>query len=148
MSFEELKALNPDVIGWVSIYGTGIDYPIMYNEDPNFYTFRDPLKRSSMIGSIFLDSKCSPDFSDFKNILYGHHMEQHCMFGDVGNFLQENYFKEHLYGDLFFNDTNHGLRIIGVINTTVHDSSVYKTNILGIDNQQSQIAYLKEKSKR
>lgn len=70
------------------------------------------------------------------------------MFGDVGNFLYEEYFNEHLYGNLFFNDKDHGLRIIGVISTGVYDAETYKTNINGLENQQNQIVYLKDKSKR
>lgn len=49
-----------------------------------------------------------PDFSDFDNIIYGHHMEKHMMFGDIGEFTKEQYFNEHPYGNLFFDGKDHG----------------------------------------
>lgn len=63
LSYEELVEINPDVKAWITLYGTGIDYPVCYSKEQNYYLFRDAKGQRSIIGSIFFDSNCAPDFS-------------------------------------------------------------------------------------
>lgn len=78
-----------------------------------------------MIGSIFMDSDGDPNWTDYQTILYGHHMEAHCMFGDVPNFDKQDYFDSHEHGDLYFGDKHHGLKIIGLIKTGSYDNFIF-----------------------
>ena len=80
-TFQELVAINPDVLGWITVYGTGIDYPLVQGETNDSYINTSVEKKFSLSGSIFLDSANEPDFSDFNTIIHGHHMEKHEMFG-------------------------------------------------------------------
>lgn len=129
-TYDQLLKINPDVCAWIEIYGTEIDYPVMYSSnDEYFYYNHDPFKKNSAIGSIFMDYKCSKDFSDFKTILYGHHMEASCMFGDVGLFKKEDFFNSHLYGNLHIGDTDYGIRIFGFIETVTQNGVVYDTHV-------------------
>lgn len=129
IDFDELRRLNPDVDAWITIYGTGVDYPVMYHPDTTYYFLRDPLGINSSSGSIFMDGDCSRDFSDFNTILYGHHMEAHAMFGDIPNFSSKDYFDTHLYGNLFYEGKNYGLQIGGLLRADAYDTGIYKTNI-------------------
>lgn len=54
-SFEELIKINPDVYGWISIYGTQIDYPLVQGEDNDKYVNTDAQGNFSLSGSLFLD---------------------------------------------------------------------------------------------
>ena len=101
-SFEELQKINPDVFGWIRINDTNVNYPLLQAEDDDTYMNTDAEGNYSLSGSIFLHCANSPDFSDFNNLIYGHHMEKHKMFGDVGLFTEKKYFDEHPYGNLFF----------------------------------------------
>ena len=60
-SFEELRAMNPDVLGWITIYDTMIDYPLVQSKvSNNEYLSRNPEKEFESSGSIYLDThKCS-----------------------------------------------------------------------------------------
>ena len=67
--------ITDDMAGWITIDGTDIDYPVMQGKDNNAYLNTDPFGNYSLTGSIFLDSRSSPDFSDEYSVIYGHHMD-------------------------------------------------------------------------
>ena len=114
-SFEELQKINPDIIGWIRVNDTNINYPLLQAEDDDTYMNTDAEGKYSLSGSIFLHCANKPDFSDFNNMIYGHHMEKHKMFGDVGMFTDKTYFEEHPYGNLFFNGKDHGAEFYALI---------------------------------
>jgi sortase B len=82
----------------------------------------------SLSGSIFLDSKNSKDFTDFNNILYGHHMEKKTMFGEIGFFSDENVFNAHRYGNLYFDGKDHGIEFFAFTHTNAYDGVMFKAN--------------------
>lgn len=90
-SFEELKEINPEVISWLTVYGTNIDYPCTQAENNNKYVNTDVEGAYSLAGSIFLDCRNEKDFSDFTSILYGHHMAKNAMFGDLEKFREKEF---------------------------------------------------------
>ncbi|MBW5448973.1 sortase [Cohnella sp. CFH 77786] len=94
--FQELHARNPDIVGWLSIGGTRIDYPIMQNaQDEEFYLDHDFDKKPNINGLPFLDAAHSR--IDDSNILliHGHHMKSGFMFADLMKYKKESYYKEH-----------------------------------------------------
>ena len=95
----DLMAANPNVIGWVSIPETSIDYPILQNKaDNDFYLHRDLNGNHLYSGSIFLDSENDLDDPHIKNV-YGHHMKagykNGLMFREVMNFKDPDFLKSH-----------------------------------------------------
>ncbi len=89
-----------DMTAWLTIDGTNIDYPVMQGGDNIKYLNTDPLGEYSLSGSIFLDFRSSPDFTDDFSIVYGHHMEYGKMFGALDDFLNASYLSEHTTGTL------------------------------------------------
>lgn len=90
---------NPNIIGWISIPETSIDYPILQNQaDNDFYLHRDLNGNYLYSGSIFLDSENNLDDQNIKN-LYGHHMKagykNGLMFREVMNFKDPDFLKSH-----------------------------------------------------
>ena len=95
IDFDSLKATNPDVIAWVYIPGTVIDYPILWKEyDIEYYLHHDINHKESYY-SVYMDGYSNSDFSTLNNIIYGHHMKDGKMFTDITKFKDENFFKEH-----------------------------------------------------
>ena len=130
LSFQELRAQNRDVFGWLSIYGTNIDYPLVQSAHSNdYYLNRDPLGRMQASGSIFLDFRSDPHFGDFNTLIYGHHMAERKMFGDIDLFLEEEFFETHEFGSLYFDGSEHGLRILGVLKVNAYDMEVYRPHV-------------------
>lgn len=90
--FDLLKEKNPDCVGWVSIPGTSIDFPVMQNGD--FYLKHDFDGDYTDYGLPFLDERCSLSTSD-NLIVYGHHMNDGSMFSELLNYVDESYCKAH-----------------------------------------------------
>jgi len=138
-SFSELRAANPDVFGWLTVYGTQIDYPLVQGADNRRYVNANALGEYSLSGAIFLDARCARDFSDFSSIIYGHHMEKQTMFGEIGLFAQKEYFDARPAGMLYFDGKAHGLEFFAFVHCDAYDTTVYRTNIAG---REAQEAYL------
>ena len=125
-SFEELRAMNPDVIGWLTIYDTTIDYPVLRSPNSNDdYLSKNAAGDWEGSGSLFLDHHNAADFSDFNTIIFGHHMAGPAMFGELDEFLNKDFFEEHEYANLFYSDT--GLSLVQNTN-----SNPGATNTLGL----------------
>ncbi|MDD3242561.1 MAG: class B sortase [Eubacteriales bacterium] len=94
--FEALLAENGDVVGWVSIPGTAVDYPVMQTkDDPFFYLHRDFSKNRRYSGLPFLDARCALGQPDEVYLIYGHNMKNGTMFGTLLDYRQEGYWREH-----------------------------------------------------
>ena len=96
----DMKALSEDVVAWLTVDDTNIDYPVMQGIDNNEYLNKDPFGNFSLAGSIFLDARNLATFVDPYNLIDGHHMEFGKMFGALDEFLDEEYFDGHRTGTL------------------------------------------------
>ena len=129
LSFEELKKFNSDVIAWLEVYGTTIDYPVLQAEDNNKYLNKDVMGKYSLSGSLFLDYQNAPDFSDFNSIIFGHHMDKAVMFGGIDRFTDKDYFEKHRYGNLFFEGKNHGVEFFAFLEVDAYDYTIYRVAV-------------------
>ena len=145
-SFEELQAINPEVIGWINVYGTKIDYPVTQGEDNIKYLTTGPDLKYSLLGSIYLDCENSPDFSDFCNVLYGHNMTPRAMFGNIKDFADEEYFEAHKYGDLYYEGTHHGLEIFAVFKEDGYSAFLKKMKLQSPESKAEYISEIYEKA--
>ena len=131
---EVLKELSDDCVGWLTVDGSGIDYPVMQGRTNAEYLNTDPFGEYSLSGSIFLDCASAGDFSDRYSCLYGHHMEGGAMFGALDRYLNESYFREFRSGTLTLTDgTEYRLIIFAVIPCNAHDTEIFDVNEGGPD---------------
>jgi len=145
-SFTELKAINNDVIGWLTVYGTNIDYPLVQAENNETYVNTSISGEKVLSGSIFLDYRNQSDFTDFNSIIYGHHMDKQLMFGEIGEFQDEVYFKERQYGKVYNGHQEYGIEFFAFVEADGYDKSVYAPAIVGVDRQQEYLTTLLEKA--
>lgn len=138
-SFGELRALNPEVFAWLTVYGTHIDYPVTQGEDNMKYVNTNAQGEYSLSGSIFIDSDNRRDFSDFNTIFYGHHMEKQAMFGEIGLFAGKDYFDARQYGNLYYDGGDHGLEFFAFLHVDAYDTSVFAA---GVSGQKARQGYL------
>ena len=73
VDFSQLAQINPDIVGWIYIEGTKINYPVVQAENNRYYMSRLFDGSYNASGCIFLDCRSSSDFSDRHSIIYGHH---------------------------------------------------------------------------
>jgi len=137
-SFMELQAINPEVIAWLTVYGSHIDYPVTQGQDNMKYVNTNAEGLYSLSGSIFLDHFNSSVFIDFNSILYGHHMEKKAMFGEIGEFAKKDIFDSHRYGNLYFNGKDYGIETFAFIHTDAYDFSIFHANV----SEENRQAYL------
>ena len=99
-SIQEDLPITDEMVAWLTMKDTNIDYPVMQSENNSKYLNVNPYGEYSLSGSIFLDSRNSGDFSDHYSILYGHHMAYGVMFGALDDYLDTGYFRTHADGTL------------------------------------------------
>ena len=114
----QLSNEHSDSVAWLYIPGTNIDYPVMQSEDNEYYAHRAADGSYLYAGSLFMDYRCSSDFSDFNSVIYGHNMGNGTMFADIPNYENEEYFMEHSYGWLTTDDNVRLIDFFAVARTT------------------------------
>lgn len=97
IDFEGLRAVNRDVIGWIFIEGTDVNYPLLAGADNQQYLFQSYMKKYAVAGSIFLDYRCSRNLSDYHTVIYGHNMKNGMMFGELDAYQKADYLAAHPY---------------------------------------------------
>ena len=125
IDWEKLKKINPDIVGWIKVPGTRIDYPVLQGKDDMEYLNKDPLGEFALSGSIFLSSQNQEDFSDSYNLTFGHHMENGAMYGDLSKMLDQSYLKEHQKGILYLPDKMIAIRLYAALECDAYESNVY-----------------------
>jgi sortase B len=123
VSFDELKAINEEIVGWIQIPGTQISYPIMHGDDDAYYlnhTFSGNVNSS---GSIFMEALNSGDFSDLHTIIYGHNMKNGAMFAGLKSYQSPSYLVSHptVYVDL--QSGTHAYQIFSCYETEANSDS-------------------------
>lgn len=127
-NWNELKKINSDIIGWISIDDTNIDYPVLQYDgdtlDYQYYLYKDIYKNYSGYGSIFADFRSDKGVDSKNIILHGHHMNDGSMFQNLMNYgrysIDLDYYKEHPVINF---DTPAGDETYKII-------SIFKTNTL------------------
>lgn len=145
MDFQALREVNPDVIGWIVVPGTGISYPMVQAGDNDYYLHRTWNLTNSIVGSIFMDANCTPDLGDFNTLIYGHNMANGSMFGELRQFKTTAYRNYH---PVFLITTDTGVytyRIFSAFEASVTDP-VFMIQVGRNDEKQSLIDCTVEKS--
>lgn len=101
VDFEALAEVNPDVIGWIRIPDTNVDYPIVQTDNNDKYLNTSFEGQESVTGAVYLDFESDTDMMGFNNILYGHNMKNGSMFKDIVRYKNQSYFDEHKYFEIY-----------------------------------------------
>ena len=139
---EELKKISGNCVAWLELDGTDMDFPIMQSGNNTDYLNKDPYGNYSLAGSIFLDFRNSPDFTDEYSLVYGHHMSAGLMFGAMDGYTEKDYFKDHLAGKLTAGDKEYRLHVYAFLRCDAADSEVFNTYYP----MEDRIRFFKEKA--
>lgn len=111
---------NEDMAAWLQIPGTKIDYPVMWTpEDENYYLYRDFEKHDSQSGSLILDTDSSLAPLTTNLIIHGHNMRSGAMFGNLTDYEDEEYCKEHSRITLYTEDCERNYEVIAAFRSQV-----------------------------
>lgn len=94
--YEKMYKQNNDMVGWLTIEDTNVNYPVLQNiEDDSYYLTHNFLKEDSIDGGLFVDGETKLSPLDKNIVIYGHNMKSGTMFGQLKNYKDYNYFANH-----------------------------------------------------
>ena len=97
----KLSNMNDQSVGWITIAGTAIDYPVVQADNNSYYLTHDFNNDPSIQGSIFMDYRNESNMENAHTIMYGHNMKNGTMFHDLNNYQKEGYLNDHSYIDYY-----------------------------------------------
>ena len=146
VDFSELQKINPDIVGWILIDGTQINYPIVQGKDNSYYLNHSYDKKWSGYGSIFMDNNAALDFSDLNTFIYGHSTKNGTMFGELYKYMDINFYKEHSTYHLYTPKGNYLVEIFSVYDANT-DSDSYNQNFSSLEDYKNYLELIISKSR-
>ena len=95
LKVEELKKENTDIVGWLEIPNTKINFPVLQGTDNEYYMRHTYQKKYSIDGSIFLDKDYDWNLPSSNLLIYGHNNKNGNMFQELLEYKKESYYKQH-----------------------------------------------------
>lgn len=95
IDFQKLKSINKDVVAWIYIPGTKVDYPVLVGEGDEEYLYKNINKEYTPIGSLF--SFAGTNFTKGNTFIFGHNMASSQMFGELRKYLSSGFLEGHRY---------------------------------------------------
>ena len=138
-----LRAVNPDVVAWLQVDDTQINYPVVQGEDNNRYVNTDAAGDYSLSGSIFLDYRNASDFSSPNSILYGHHMAKGTMFGQLDDYGDRSFFDAHRTGSLYYNGAWHSITFFAFLQADAYNTMLYDPGLTQSGSSEAFCDYLR-----
>lgn len=136
VDWDALRAINPDVVAWIYVPDTPINYPIVQGDDNEEYlhkAFDTSTGWLASAGTIFLDASNDPTFADQNNALYGHHMNDGSMFASVSDWSDNQKFNENRTIYVLTPAGNYRLKTFAYVKTTGSDPLVQTKFLTQVD---------------
>lgn len=148
IDWDYLRSLNADVVAWVTVPDTRINYPVVQTSDNETYLYTDFAQNSDFAarsGAIFQEASNTPGFGDTNNVLYGHHMRDGSMFAVLStDFVKSDFFNAHRTVYVLTPEMNYECSAFSLVLTDGYDPIV-QTNFT-TDEERS--AYILDKEQR
>lgn len=146
IDFAHLEQVNPEVNGWVWIYDTVVNYPLVQsgiNNDAYLAKTYDGTRNSS--GSIFMDYRNSGDYSDDNTVIYGHNMKNGKMFAVLKKFQNQEFYDGHREFYIMTAEGNRRYEIISMFQTDAL-SDIYDRNFASREAKEAWLAKVVRRS--
>lgn len=95
VDFDALRKTGADIIGWLTLPDTAINYPVTQADDNEYYLHHLYDGTYNKVGCLFADHENQEDFSDRNTIIYGHNMRDGSMFATLNEYDEQSYFDGH-----------------------------------------------------
>ena len=95
LQVKQLQEQNTEIVGWLEIENTNINYPILQGTDNSYYMTHNYKKENSKNGAIFLDADYNWDISSNNLLMYGHNLGNGMMFQELLKYEKESFYQEH-----------------------------------------------------
>lgn len=140
IDWKSLKEINEDIIGWIKIENTNINYPILKNKEL-YYLKHSFNKKYNTNGSLFTMN--SNPFKEIETTIYGHNMRNGIMFSELSEYLNEEFFYTHINFEIYTQEQNYTATVFSSYSIGVN---IEENNIKLLDFDE-EIEYYKNASK-
>ena len=123
IDWEKLDDINKDIIGWIKIEGTHIDYPILQDGSQLQYLRKSFNGKYNINGSIFTLN--NNPFGDSETIVYGHNMKSKIMFSELDKYMKENFFYKRSKFEIYTKGQNYKATVFSCYSTNVYQEEKY-----------------------
>ena len=126
--WDALKKENPEIIAWIYIPNTSINFPVVQKQNDNiYYLTHNAMNWYDELGAIFMDGYADKNFSEMNTIIYGHSVIGGGMFTELKDFASEDFFESHPYYYLLTPEQNYKVMVYTFAKTT-SDAVFYTKN--------------------
>lgn len=129
INWQYLKELNPDIIGWIVIPGTNINYPLLKGKTNQYYERRMYDKSGNKYGSIYMDYRNDEVGIAPNTIIYGHNTTNHLMFADLTNYLAPGFLEMHPYLYIYTESKTIKGQILLAYATQEYEENIYLIDV-------------------
>lgn len=134
---------NKDFVGWITIEGTNIDYPVMQSlYDEEYYIDKDFYRNPNSSGTLFADTSSDISKPSDVVIIYGHNMKAGTMFQNLLKYEDESFYKDHKYINF---DTIYGsgrYEVIAAFRDEIYDKDYTGIKYYDFFDAQSEAEYM------
>ncbi|MCI8518824.1 MAG: class B sortase [Clostridia bacterium] len=149
IDFNKLKEKNKDVVGWLKVNNTNVDYPVVQSNDNSYYINHNFNGESNLAGWIFADYRIEQDGKDKNYVIYGHNMKDGSMFGSLKKILTKEWYNNPENLNITYKTENetHTYKVFSIYEIPVES---YYTNMGFKTDEEYQkfLNTLKERSKK
>ncbi|MCL2860098.1 MAG: class B sortase [Oscillospiraceae bacterium] len=125
-NLQSVYNINNDVVGWIKIDGTNVNYPVMQTKDrQNYYLKRDIYKNYSYYGTPYVSENCDIENGD-NIIIYAHNMKDNAMFGDLEKYKTKAFYKSHKIIEFNTLKGTGKYEVVTVFKTVLYTESTFK----------------------
>ncbi len=122
--YKDIFQSNADMIAWITVPDTNIDYPVMWTpEDEEYYLYRDFNGKDNKDGCLLLDTDSCVDPLTTNLIIHGHNMKSGAMFGRLTKYERESYYDQHKTITLYTEEKQRNYEVIAVFRSQVYKKS-------------------------
>lgn len=143
VDFDKLRNKNQDVVAWLYIPDTVINYPVLQGSDNNQYLRTTLEGKRQTAGSIFIDYRNDKAFSDYNTIVYGHNMKNKSMFGTLSSYEKQSYYEKHPVIYLATPEKTYEIELVAGFKTTTESEIYMRPN----DFEETKALYATAKNK-
>lgn len=144
----DAQEMNGDIVGWLTMEGTRIDYPFVQAGDNDYYLRRDINEEFAYAGTLFMDYRCTGDFSGFSTVIYGHNMKNGSMFSDLSRYDSAAFFGENNLGWLYLPDATYRVDPFAYLLVRSDDSNLYAFDLETELQREQMLSYVRETALR
>ena len=143
--YGELFLQNTDMVGWISIDGTKLNYPVMQTpNEPNFYLKHNFEKEYSDLGTPYVQEDCDIAASD-NLVIYGHHIKGQKMFGALEEYKSQSFYEEHKTVQFDTLTQHNEYEVIAVFKTVAYSSEGFRYyDFVNAENEDEFNAYVEK----